>query len=149
MLFKKSLKTYYLWSAGCVSPANDNFTNVFMRRFYTPRGQIHKHSTSSFYAGRSQKRKNDSQVKQLFSAFGICQPKSCSQIVDEIDPTDPKSKKSCFTCLSFFSLGSTHIKAVRKHVDEIYPIFQSFQWDKGLIIVVRLTVLIAYNQQLN
>ena len=40
-------------------------------------GQFHQHSTSSFYARRSQNRKKDSQVKQLFCAFGICAHRSC------------------------------------------------------------------------
>jgi len=41
-------------------------------------GQFHQHSTSSFNARRSQKRKKDRQVKQIFCAFGICGHKSCS-----------------------------------------------------------------------
>ena len=41
-------------------------------------GQFHHHSTSSFYAHRSQKCKKDCQVKQFFCAFRICGRKSCS-----------------------------------------------------------------------
>ncbi len=48
--------------------------------------QFHQHSTSSFYASRSQKRKKDSPVVSIFYAFGICSCKSCPQNVDEIDP---------------------------------------------------------------
>ena len=35
-------------------------------------GQFHQCSTRSFYTGRSQKRKKDSKIKQLYWAFGIC-----------------------------------------------------------------------------
>ena len=40
-------------------------------------GQFHQCSTSSFYARRSQTRKKDCQVKQLYCAFGICARKIC------------------------------------------------------------------------
>jgi len=41
-------------------------------------GQFHQHSTYSFYALRCQKRKKDSQVVNLFYAFGIYERKSCT-----------------------------------------------------------------------
>ena len=49
-------------------------------------GRFHQHFTSSFYTCRSQNRKKDCQVKQLYCAFGICASKSCSLNVGEIDP---------------------------------------------------------------
>jgi len=40
--------------------------------------QFHQRSLYSFYAHRSQKRKKDSQVVNLFYAFGIYERKSCT-----------------------------------------------------------------------
>ena len=51
-----------------------------------PRGQFHQHSTLSFYAGRSQKCKKDSQVKQLFVLLGPLHVKAGHKHFDEIDP---------------------------------------------------------------
>ena len=48
-------------------------------------GQFHQYFTSSFYASRSQKRKKDSQVKQLFELFGSVCVKAGRRHVDEID----------------------------------------------------------------
>ncbi len=50
------------------------------------RAQFHQRSMYSFYARRSQKRKKDSQVVNLFYAFGIYERKSCTKNVDEIVP---------------------------------------------------------------
>jgi hypothetical protein len=50
----------------------------FIYRLFYSRDQFHQCSTSSFYVLRSQKRKKDSQVVNLFCAFGICACKSCS-----------------------------------------------------------------------
>jgi len=47
--------------------------------FFTVTGaQFHQRSTFSFYMRRSQKRKTDSQVVNLFYAFGIYERKSCT-----------------------------------------------------------------------
>ena len=50
------------------------------------RGQFHQHFTSSFYVHRSQKRKKESQVKQLFALSGSVGVKSGRKHVGEIDP---------------------------------------------------------------
>jgi len=50
---------------------SDRVCNKFMARF-------HQRSTYNFYACRSQKRKKDSQVVNLFYAFGIYKSKSCT-----------------------------------------------------------------------
>ncbi len=42
------------------------------------RAQFHQRSTYSFYARRSQKRKKDSQVVNLFYTFGIYERNSCT-----------------------------------------------------------------------
>ena len=55
-------------------------------RINATRSPFHQPSMSSFYARRSQKRKKDCQVKQLYCAFGICARKSCSYNLGEIDP---------------------------------------------------------------
>jgi hypothetical protein len=47
--------------------------------------QFYQRSMSRFYARRFQKRKKDSQVVNLFYAFGIYERKSCTLNVDEID----------------------------------------------------------------
>ena len=50
-------------------------------------GQFHQHFTSSFYAQRFQKRKKDSQLKQLFALLGSAGIKAAHKHVDEIDPS--------------------------------------------------------------
>ena len=50
------------------------------------RCQFHQHFTRSFYARRSQKRKKDSQLKQLFVLAGSVGIKAVCKHVDEIDP---------------------------------------------------------------
>jgi hypothetical protein len=55
-------------------------------KFIVNRAQFHQRSMYSFYARRSQKRKKDSQVVNLFYTFGICERKSCTKNIDEIDP---------------------------------------------------------------
>ena len=57
--------------------------------------QFHQHFTCSFYAGRSQKRQEDSQLKQLFALSGSVSVKAAHKHIDEIDPC-------------FFSLSLTH-----------------------------------------
>ena len=49
-------------------------------------GQFQQHFTSSFYSRRSQKRKKDSQVKQLLALLGSARVKAAHIHVDEIDP---------------------------------------------------------------
>ena len=49
-------------------------------------GQFHQHSTSSFYACRSQKRKKDRQLKLLFALLGSARVKAARKHVGEIDP---------------------------------------------------------------
>ena len=49
-------------------------------------GQFHKQFTGSFYVRRSQKRKKDSQVWQLFALLGSARVKAARKYVDEIDP---------------------------------------------------------------
>ena len=48
--------------------------------------QFHQHFTCSFYALRSQKRKTDSQLKQLLALSGSAGVKAACKRVDEIDP---------------------------------------------------------------
>ena len=50
-------------------------------------GQFHQHFTSSFYTFRSQKRKKDSQLKQLFALLGSARIKAAHKHFDEIDPS--------------------------------------------------------------
>ena len=66
-------------------------------------GQFHQHSTSSFYKRRSQKHKKDSQVKQLYCAFGICAHKSCLQNAGEIDPLSAKLFGNCVSSIAAHS----------------------------------------------
>jgi hypothetical protein len=49
------------------------------------RAQFHQHSMYSFYARRSQKRKNSVKSSVSFYTFGIYEHKGCSKNVDEID----------------------------------------------------------------
>ena len=50
--------------------------------FPHPWSQFHQHFTCSFYTRRSQKRKNDSQLKQLFSLSGsACVKAACKMLV--------------------------------------------------------------------
>ena len=72
-------------------------------RSFLSQGQFHQRTRSSFYASRSQKHEKDSQVKQLFSAFGICSHKSCLQNVGEIDP-NVNFRALLETCLLFIHL---------------------------------------------
>ena len=51
-------------------------------------GQFHHYFTSSFYTSRSQKRKKDSQVKQLFALSGSVRVKAAHKHADEIDPKE-------------------------------------------------------------
>ena len=48
-------------------------------------GQFHQQFISSFYALRSQKRRKDSQVKQLFALSGSVCLKAARKFVGEID----------------------------------------------------------------
>ena len=50
------------------------------------RGQFHQHFTHIFYVHGSQKRKQDSQLKQLFALWGSARVKAAPKLVDEIDP---------------------------------------------------------------
>ena len=50
------------------------------------RCRLHHYFTSSFYASKSQKRKKDSQVKQLFALLGAVSLKEVRKHIDEIDP---------------------------------------------------------------
>ena len=50
-------------------------------------GQSHQHFTCSFYARKSQKRKKDSQLKQLFAPLGSVGIKAARKHIDEIDPS--------------------------------------------------------------
>ena len=61
---------------------NKDFTR-YMREIW---GQFHHHFTSSFYARRSQKRKKDSQLKQLFELLGSLYVKASCKHVDEMRP---------------------------------------------------------------
>ena len=49
--------------------------------------QLNQHFTSCFYARRSHKCKNNSQVKQLFALLGSACLKAARKQADEIDPT--------------------------------------------------------------
>ncbi len=50
-----------------------------------PWGQFHQGSMRSFYARRSQKRKNSVKTLVSFYDFGIHTRKSCAKNIDEID----------------------------------------------------------------
>jgi len=50
-----------------------------------PKGQFCQRFKCSFYACRSQKRKKDWQLECHFCVLGICNHKSCTYNVDEID----------------------------------------------------------------
>ena len=55
------------------------------------RTQFHQHFTSSFYARGSQKRKKDSQIKQLFALLGPVCLNAARKHVGEIDPRSQSS----------------------------------------------------------
>ena len=66
------------WQVVGKSPPTVFFDDTF--------SQFYQQFTSNFYAHRSQKRKKDSQVKQLFLLLGsVCIKAACKHI-DEIDP---------------------------------------------------------------
>ena len=50
--------------------------------------QFHQHSTSSFYACRSQRRKKDSQVKLLFALLGSARVKAARRMLVKLTPED-------------------------------------------------------------
>ena len=50
-------------------------------------GQFHQHFTRSFYTHRSQKRKKNSQLKQLVALLGSASVKAACKHFDEIDPS--------------------------------------------------------------
>jgi hypothetical protein len=72
--------------------------------------QFHQHSMYSFYACRSQKRKNSVKLSVSFYAFGIRARKSCAKNVDEIDTHSlicPTLKAlNCATTSQTFYLGA-------------------------------------------
>ena len=57
-----------------------------LNRIALDHDQFHQHCTHSFYTQRSQKRKKDSQLKQLFAHSGSAGIKSARKYIDEIDP---------------------------------------------------------------
>ena len=67
-------------------------------------GQFHQQFTSSFYAGRSQKRKKDKQHKQLFALSGSSGVKAAPKHVDEIDPWSSFSAQLIFGVCTFDAL---------------------------------------------
>ena len=64
--------------------SHPTFTRI--THFLTRRFQLRQHFTSSFYACRSQRRKKDSQLKQLFALAGSASINAAHKHVDEIDP---------------------------------------------------------------
>ena len=60
--------------------------SIFLSKLYT-KCQCHQHFTCSFYLRRSQKRKNNSQLKQFFALLGSAGVKIARKHVDEIDPS--------------------------------------------------------------
>ncbi len=65
-----------------------------MVKLTTARAKFHQYSTYSFYSCRSQKRKKDIQVFNIFFTFGIYKRKSCAKNVGELD----------YRCTSFFCI---------------------------------------------
>jgi len=66
--------------------------NKFKSGKCTYRCQFHQRFTQSFYEGRSQKCKNDSQVIGHFALFGSTHIKAAHKHVGEIDPLYPQNK---------------------------------------------------------
>ncbi len=65
-----------------------------MVKLTTARAKFHQYCMYSFYSCRSQKRKKDIQVFNIFYAFGIYERKSCAKNVGEFD----------YRCTSFFCI---------------------------------------------
>ena len=91
------------------------------------RGQFHQHSTSSFYARRSQKRNKDSQVKQLFVLLESSCIKDARRMLMKLNPVLNCDK------LLFYELST------KKNVFEanhFLQLFSSFDCSSGKIAIV-------------
>jgi len=98
--------------------------------------QFHQHFTHSFYACRSQKHKKTVKSAVFFCAFEIYTHKSFKWNIGEIDPwgqfhqpfmsrfykqrSHKHKKKHWWRDCPLVLMGSLCVKAVRKHVGEIY-----------------------------
>ena len=60
--------------------------STFFSFFSKIRGQFYQHFMCSFYMPRSQKRKKDSQLKQLYKFLESAGVKAAQEHVDEFDP---------------------------------------------------------------
>ena len=78
-------------------------------------GQFHQHFMQSFYAPRSQKRKNSFKLSIFLQFWDLHMRKSFAENVDEIDPKLAQNflKKADFGTENSFRLGTNPIREIK------------------------------------
>ncbi len=91
-----------------------------------------------FYERRSPKRKKYSQAVSLFCAFGICNCKSCTQNVDEIEPRSVKIQCLPLNWINLGQIKSDNINRLIQFTDEFLRLKQKILLTKSKFHIVYL-----------